>query len=243
MPKPKARKKQPAALPSAALPETHLIEVGARYSGARLVEHAHTVIAKLDSYPFARFGFDTAWTAAVGALIAQIESSVESKAELAADVAPTAEALHVAVKAAKEWRRDAGTTLQVTPTLRARAPSIGTGSSIPKLVASIRKLLPLIAHRDAASGGGGTEMKRQGERLITDLERAQAAHRKAIGKLSPEVRALDKAEGVLYEELRRLARAARRVAPSEAALFAVLPHVITTMPGRRRKADKPPNPA
>jgi hypothetical protein len=58
-----------------------------------------------------------------------------------------------------------------------------------------------------------------------------------VGKLSPKVRAVNETEGVLYEELRRLARAARRVCPDEAHLFSVSAHVRTRLRSRDHGAS------
>jgi hypothetical protein len=241
---PKAKPKRAARtspLPSASLPALHLVEVGARYSASKLVSHAHAVLAKLSSYGFASFGFSDAWAAAVLALVTEVEAGAERKGELSGGVVPTADALHEAIRAAKEWRRDAVTVVEVTPSLRGRAAAAGTGSSVAKLCASIRKLLPLVAHPDAKPNGGGAEMKRAGQAAIDAVASAQAAHKKALGVLSPEVRALNQTKGLLYEELRRLARAARRVAPADAASFALRSHVVTPTPGRRRKTVTTPS--
>jgi hypothetical protein len=125
-----------------------------------------------------------------------------------------------------------------------RVKTGGTGTSVAKLSASIRKLLPLVAHPDARPSGGGAEMKRAGQAAIDALARAQAAQKKAVGVLSPEVRALNQSKGLLYEELRRLARPARRVAPADAASFAVRAHVVAPTRGRGRKSPaKPTTPA
>ena len=232
------------ALPSSSLTALHLVTVGARYSAAKLVEHAHAVLPKLDKYDFARFGFDAKWAAGIDALIAKIESAAQSRQAAADDALPTGDALHAAIAEAKEWRRDATTVLSVTPSLASNALGLGTGSSVAKLVTSMRKLLPHVAKPAAAAHGGGEGMRKRGQKAIDALERAQASHTKALGKVSPAVRTLSADKGALYEELRRFARVARRVAPADAHLFALQEHLATRMPSRGRKTKAPaPAPA
>lgn len=240
--KSKAEKTTSATLPSASLPRPHLVEVGARYRGQALIDHAHAVTPKLHAHPrFATFGFDGAWTSAIEALITQIETAALAKQSIREDAAPTSESLKAAIDAAKEWRRDAATIVSIVPKLAAKAPSLSTGSSVDGLVKSIEKVLPLVGHKDAAKVGGGPGKKKEGEALLAILKKTQAAHRAVVGKLSPEVRATNEKQGILYEELRRLGRAARRVCPEESHLFTVSTHARARMPSRARA--KPAAPA
>ena len=219
------------ALVSSREPAAHLIQVGARVSGRKLIDLFHALRPKLDAHPrFASFGFDAAWADAVESLCAEIEASTEHKSSLHDDALPTAGALHDAIDAAKEWRRDAAAILSVAPKLASKVPALHTGTSVDALAASIRKLLPLVSASSAAPFGGGAAMKASGTAALAALTNAQAAHKKASGAISPAVRETSRLEGILYEELRRLARIARRVCPTERALFVVTKHVRVKHP-------------
>ena len=229
-------------LPSFALPETDRIDVGTRFSLDRLVEFAHTALSRIDRYTFARFGFDDAWVQAMNTLLGDL-STLPASAEKARDADPSGEALEDVVAAAKAWRRDAMTIVAITPLLRDRVKRFATGTSVPKLVFAIRALLPLVAHPYAAACGGGQAMKGRGVATLVALKDARNLQRAALGRMTPEMRELCAMKGLLYEELRRLAKTAQLVAPIDANLFSVASsmraHHRLTVPAR---ASQPAGP-
>lgn len=219
---------KPAAknvLPSAALAEADRVDVGSRYAVAKLTGLATTILGEMATFAFERFGFGAPWHQAMGALIAQVEHTAESKQVAKDSALPTGEALDKLLGDAKTWRRDAQTTIGITPGLAGLGPNAGTGTSIAKLSASIRKLLPIVGDPRATDFGGGPAAKAAGAALLIGLTSAVAAHKAALAKLSPEVRALNAQKGLLYEELKRVSRAARNVAKGAASKFAVSTHL------------------
>ena len=224
-PKKAAAKSAKTALPSASLPEADRVDVGSRYAVTKLTDLAKDVLPRVHRAPFARFGFDARWVSAIEALVAEIDVASARTQDARDGSLPTGEALDAAVAATKAWRRDAMTVVSITASLRAKATHIAAGSSIAKLVQSVKTLLPLVGQASAVSSGGGPAMKAAGALLLTKLAGARDAHKAGLGKLTPEVRALNAAKGILYEELRRVATAARAVVPAEAHLFAVSAHV------------------
>ena len=171
----------------------------------------------------------------VDALASRIESASAHKSELAGDAVPTAAALNDVIARCKDWRRSAATRVAISPKLAARAPKIQTGSSPGALEKSIRALLPLVASADAAAPGGAA-LKAQGQKLLAELGAQLKKHKDATGKLSPAIRDRNAEEGVFYEELKRLSRAARDVIPEEAHLFAPSSHARTRSPSRIKKS-------
>jgi hypothetical protein len=247
-PKPKAAKKVVATaasttsiLVSNSLSLADLIDVGSRYPVARLVDLAKTFLARLGEFDFARFGLDATWAAAMNDLLGEIKASVESKATAQDGLLPTGEALDALVDKAKTWRKDALTIVKITPGLE-HPTHVSTAGSIPKLIASMRALLPLVAHAKAATSGGGDAKKLAGAKLIADVGTAGDAHKKALVALSPELRALNREKGVLYKELKRMSDVARNVAGPAAHSFSVATHLRAHHGGRTKPVDPPPAP-
>jgi hypothetical protein len=164
------------------------------------------------------------------ALASEIESSAEHKSAVAGDALPTSTALNDAIAKCKEWRRSAATRVAISPKLVARLPKIQTGSSPKGLETSMRALLPLVGSSDSAVPGGAA-FKAQGQKLLNELGAQLKKHKAAVGKLSSAVRDHNATEGVFYEELKRLSRAARDIIPEEAHLFS-LKHARTRTSSR-----------
>ena len=229
-----------SVLLSAALPRAYLTEVGGRWNGGELIALWHSIKPKTAAHraDFDALGFTPKWESEMDAVAAQIESATEHKSELAGDAVPTASALNDVIARCKDWRRAAATRVAISPKLAPRAPKIQTGSSPGGLEKSIRALLPLVASADAAAPGGAA-LKAQGQKLLVELAAQLKKHKDATGKLSPAIRERNAHEGVFYEELKRLSRAARDVVPEEAHLFAPTSHARTRAPSRIKtsKAD------
>jgi len=224
-----AKKKQ-SILSSAQKPQKELAAIGARFNGDLLIAHAENVFPKITE-AFHKFGFGPEWTGAMHVLIDEIRAGSEKTVALDADALPTHHDLLSAMDRAKEWRRDAMT---VAALVLRRVPA-ATGSSVSGLVRSMKKLIPIAGAASAARSGGGPAMKKDGQKLISELQKAEKAHAGAAAKLSPELRAQNAREGILYEELRRVALVARRVVPAEASLFSVKRHVHAHMQSRVKK--------
>ena len=220
-----------------AMPRAYLVEVGGRWNGHELVSLWQAVRSKVEAHhaQFEALGFTTAWASQMDALVGEIESAAEHKSAAVGDALPTSAALNDAIAKCKEWRRAAATRVAISPKLAARAPKIQTGSSPGALEKSIRSLLPLVASSDSAVPGGAA-FKTQGQKLLADLGAQLKKHKAAVGKVSPAVRDHNEKEGVFYEELKRLSRAARDVIPEEAHLFAPSNHARTRMRSRDRGA-------
>ncbi|HEY1958644.1 MAG TPA: hypothetical protein VGH28_23665 [Polyangiaceae bacterium] len=226
-----------ALLLSSAMPSAHLVATGGRFNGGELIALWHAVKPKMAAHraDFESLGFTSSWASAMDALGARIESTSAHKSELAADAFPTGAALNDVIARCKDWRRSAATRVSISPKLAARAPKIQTGSSPVALDKTIRALLPLVASRDLAAPGGAA-MKTQGQKLLGELAAQVKKHKDATGKVSPAVRDRNADEGVFYEELKRLARAARGVVPAEAHLFAPSQQLGTRLPSRAKKS-------
>ncbi|MFI5303119.1 MAG: hypothetical protein ACHREM_33935, partial [Polyangiales bacterium] len=208
----------------------------------KLIDFSTAVLANVGAHAgFATFGFDHAWVAAmqkqVGALVAQAKSVEAAHG----DTLPGAEAVANAIADAKEWRRNAATSVMLTPGLaHAFTPS---GSSVPGLMRSISSLLPLIGDARATAFGGGPAVKKSGEARLSALEAARAQHLAEIAKLTPAMKDLQASKGAIYEALNRLARAARTVLPGEAKAFATSTHVGARKARAPKAAPKPVIPA
>jgi hypothetical protein len=212
-------------LPSSSLAATDRIDVGSRFATEPLVSHARAVLEKLPSYPFAAYGFDAAWTRAFESLLDAIDSQLAQLDASHEAALPTGAALDGAVEAAKNWRREALAVVAILPGANPHALPKTSGSSAAGLAASLKKLVPRVSAARVTPHGDGRAMSRRGRELLTALDRARVAHRKSLARLSPEAKALHAAKGTLYEELKRIARVARHIAPSEGALCAVGSHV------------------
>jgi hypothetical protein len=149
--------------------------------------------------------------------------------------------LDAVVEKAKAWRRDALTVIKMTPGIDHPA-HIATGSSIPLLAKSMRAIVPFVAHAKAAASGGGAAMKLAGAKLIADVATAGDAHKKALVALSPELRALNREKGVLYNELKRMAVAARNLAGPAAHGFALATHLRAHHGRKAKPIVQPPAP-
>ncbi len=230
----KASKK--SLLLSNVIPLVDRVVTGARFNGAELIAHWNSVRPKVDAHRagFDDLGFTTTWENEMDALASAIESAAEHKDALADDALPTGEALNDVIAQAKAWRRTATARVRLSPTLAARAPNVSTGSSPVALAQSIGKLLPLVAH--AAAVPNGAPVKAEGAKLLKSLVVETKKHKAAAGKISPAVRGRNAEQGTFYEELKRVARAARVVAPEEAELFAPSHHVHVRSRSRDRKA-------
>jgi hypothetical protein len=224
-------------LPSAKLDATHLIDVGGRYNASALTTLATSSLAKMTS-AFAAFGFNDPWKEKVVSLVDVINAQVDVVQAGKDDALPGARALDASIAAAKAWRRTAHTVLSVTPGMMSELPA-QTGSSIAKLGASLKSVAGSVSAADATPYGGGPKFGAEGKALAKDLDAKWRTHRAEIAKLSPEQKTLHAAKGILYEELKRLARAARSVTPADAHAFAPSMHVRS----HRHRADKaPPTP-
>jgi len=215
------------------MPRAYLVEVGGRWNGHELVSLWQAIRPKVEAHhaQFEALGFTTAWASQMDALVGQIESAAEHKSAAVGDALPTSAALNDAIAKCKEWRRAAATRVAISPKLATRAPKIQTGSSPGGLEKSIRALLPLVSSNDSAVPGG-VAFKAQGQKLLAELGAQLKKHKTAVGKVSPAVRDHNEKEGVFYEELKRLSRAARDVIPEEAHLFAPSSHARARMRSR-----------
>lgn len=231
---PKTKK---SLLLSAALPQKDLVLVGGRWNGTRLVAHWSELKPKLEAHraAFDALGFTPAWESQLDALCDEIVSLVDDRQKLTEDAFPTADALNDVVARAKDFRRLAATMIGVSPKLAGRMPSIAAGGSVDGLAKSIRKMLPLLSHKDLAAPGGAAK-KKEGGALLGELVKQLSAHKKAAGKIAGGVRAVNEKEGILYEELKRLSRGARLVAPELSALFSLAKHVRRRLPTRDSKS-------
>jgi len=237
-----AKSRSTVALHSLKLDRTHLADVGARCPTEALLKLLHTVLPKRAAHAdFATYGFDAAWASAVTALGAELEAAAAAVGSAKSDTLPSGLALDQAIATAKDFRRRAATTVSLTTELAKRHGLIATGASTARLIRSLQALLPDVGSAYAVPHGGGAAMVKEGTAIVATLEKAQAAHQTALGKLSVPIRALQEKKGVLYEELRRLARAARAVVPAEAGLFAVSGHVRATR--HRKKTGTAQTPA
>lgn len=243
--KPKPTHAKP--LPSASLPKPTLTEVGTRFSTTALTKLANVVLAKVAKQPaFAPYGFGAPWISAMRAQLDAL-STAHADVRVARDaVVPTSQAFNEAMHAAKEYRRRAATVVSLTPGISHRF--IATGSSTKKLVASIEDLLPRVASAATVPHGGGPALAKEGKDVLAALDAALGKHVSAAGEISPELRALSAMKGIVYEELQRLARAARFVVPKEASLYAPSMHLRTPTKSRKKKttakpADALPKPA
>lgn len=234
--------KSSRTLPSATLPKTALAEVGARYATAALVKHANVVLAKMGKQAaFATYGFDGQWRSALEAQVATVLGAEADVRGARAAVLPTSKPLLDAIAAAKDWRRRASTVLALTPGAAHRYTA--TGSTPKRLIAALLDLVPRVADKATVAHGGGASLSNEGKALATQLAKASDGHVAAASEVSPELRALNVEKGILYEELGRLARAARLVAPKEAALYAPSAHLRARMKSRDKKKKAPATPA
>jgi hypothetical protein len=222
----KGKKVERSGLPAEALPAAELIQVGARFRADKLIAFAHAALAKRDAYAgFARFGFDEAWASRLKAQLARVEAAPGAlEPSRAAQLSSGERVLH-ATAAAKDWRRTAATVVSIVPAYAGRFPALQTGHSVPELIKSVRRLIPLVAAKAATGAGGGAALAQQGRTVLRELETAQAGHKTEAGKLSPELRDAQLHKGILYTELKRLGRAARAVCPADAHLFAGVGHI------------------
>lgn len=231
----KAATPKGAAKPPSATQRAHLIEVGARHSTDKLLTFAATVLAQVGAHAgFATFGFDAAWVARTQAQIDAIDAAATALSDARSATLPGATALTDAIAAAKQWRRDAATSVMLAAIPHHFTP---TGSSVPGLMRSVTDLLALIGDASATPFGGGPKKKSEGTALLAALKKARAAHVTELAKLSPAQADLQAQKGALYESLNRLARAARNVMPGQASAFATSTHLAT---GRHHKAPAAP---
>ncbi|MFI5302851.1 MAG: hypothetical protein ACHREM_32580, partial [Polyangiales bacterium] len=84
------------------------------------------------------------------------------------------------------------------------------------------------------------ELAKQASAIVKALQSAMATHQSQVGAVAHEARPARRLGGIYYEELRRLARAARTVSPDEAASFAPSMHLQTRHASRRGGANAPP---
>ena len=124
----------------------------------------------------------------------------------------------------------------------ARAPNARGGvdrGSAARLLVSVRALLNLVGQPAAQARGGGVALRAAGAQIAGALESARNGHRTSLAALSPELREVCLLKGVLYEELKALARVAREVAPAEASLFAPSMHLRS--PHHEAEEPEPPS--
>ena len=230
------------ALPSAAQDPKHLIEIGARATSERLLEFTAAIVAKVKGAPqFAAFGLDAAWCSAIDAQIEIVRAAGKAVDDAKESDLPDAEALHEAIVAAKAWRRRAAAIVSITPAIAHDLPAQQTGVSPAKLSASLRALLPLAGHHQATVSGGGPALRKEGEAILAALTVARDAHLHGVGSLSPKLRAAQKEKGILVDELKRAARAARVASPTDASLFSLSHLRAQAKPSKG--AAKPTSPA
>ncbi|MBS2031008.1 MAG: hypothetical protein JST54_24110 [Deltaproteobacteria bacterium] len=219
-------------LPSGKLPQTNLIESGAKHATQLLIEFAQGVLPKTEQSGFERFGITAAWRQSMEALIAEIEADGATRTDLDDGNLSTGSDLDDVVTRAKDWRRTALTVVSVMPSAKGKRITVPSGSSPKALSDGITRLLRVVGDKAAAEFGGGSAFATQGKALAKELATSQKAHKQAAGKLSPVLRHTNLLKGVLYMELKRAAKVARNVVPSEAHLFAVSMHARA---GKRRK--------
>jgi hypothetical protein len=228
-------------LPSQVYTVLDLVDAGSRFSVKGLQDHWSTVTAQIDA-AFKVYGFNAEWLDAMGRLDVDISDAAERRASADEDLLPTGTALDDAVAQAKAWRKHARTVVAVTPGLT-RTGHTPTGSSVAQLKASLKQLLPQVGRAATIRFGGGAAERARGQALITKLDKAAAAHRAALAKLRPEIRTLNLLKGLLYEELKRLATAARNVlSPAGAHAFAVTTHVRSHRRHRTQGGQAAPPP-
>src|SRR5438309_4521657 len=126
------------ALPAAVIPNDRLVEVGSRYFVDRLANFATETLTRMASYPFGDAGFDAAWRTAFKGTLADLKSAVAELETEREDALPSGLDAEDALVQAKEWRRRASAAVRSSPVLADKAPDVHTGSSIPRLVASIQ---------------------------------------------------------------------------------------------------------
>jgi hypothetical protein len=220
------------ALRSAGLPQKDLVDIGARYNLSSLTQHATTVLSKVEaqnadasaSVHFADYGFGAAWTQAVEALVADIDTSADAQSEIASNALPTAAALATAFSAAKELRRQGITAIAADPTRTSPMGSLGTGASVPSTRRELAKVASAIPATAVTPSGAGKEFRVKAQAAVKALDAAEKAHKAALAKLSPAATRVHAQKGILQQELKSAARVARTVTPSDASLYAVEAH-------------------
>lgn len=225
---PRATKKQ--------LSEADLVEIGTRFSAESLTEHWATVRPKIKAAAarFAKFKFDADRLKAIDGLAADLVGVQKDKSKKGAERISTGTALGKALARAKSWRRDAHTYLA-----NARQPASDASASTPRrLVAAIDRLLPLLDSDAVKAEGGDADFVSEGAAARDGLHAAIDAHAGALGALSPDARAVHAKKGELYDLLKKAARVARNVVPSEAHLFS-LSRLHAATPSRAKKAAPP----
>lgn len=213
-----------AWFPTAKAPFLELVDVGSRYSEEALRELAGKLLAKWPSHDFASVLLDATWKANLEQLVLDTQAKAKQLQSSKDAALPTGVLLDQKAGDAKAWRRWGRTVCAIHPDVAGKLSHAGTGSSVRKLAKSIRDLLPLV-ERVAGNTAVGAQKVAQGRQLLDDLAAAVKAHGEALGALSPDERMLNAQKGVIYEELKRLSRAARYVCPSEASLFALRTHL------------------
>jgi hypothetical protein len=238
----KSTRKTATSLRAAALPKRELIDVGARFNLNSLTNHASNVLAKVAaqnadeeaSEHFSDYGLDAGWASAIEGLIASIDDAGAAANAVATDALPTGEALDSALAAAKELRRQAVTVIAADPTRSTAMGALGSGSSVPSTRKGLAKVAALVPLAAVTPVGTGKDLRARAQAAINALDVADKAHRTAIGKLSPAAAKMHATKGVLYKELKSVARVARTVTPSNAHLFSLVTHMRVHHRSRKR---------
>ena len=215
------------ALPSATLPTADLIDAGSRFNLERLLTHAESVLGKIDHPGFASYGFDGVWRTGMEHQITKTRACAAEVEAGRENAMPSGEHLDAVVGRAKSWRRVASAAVSIIPGAMHLGHGPGTGTSVPALITSIGRLTTPVKKAPRTPEGTGIETSLKGTALIAELKDAQKAHKLALKKLPPVERALHEAKGLLYEELKRVARIARTEVPTESKDFAPTTHLLS----------------
>ena len=146
----------------------------------------------------------------MAALGADVQPASEQAGDAKSEMTPSGLALDQAIAAAKDYRRRATTTISLTHELHQRHGLRMTGASPDRLIRALEAILPDIGSSYAVPHGGGAAMVKEGKAILAALGKVHDAHQATLGKLSMPIRLLHEKKGLLYEELRRLARSRPR---------------------------------
>jgi hypothetical protein len=226
--------------------QEHLAEVGAMYGADHVIDGAHTQLtyAAQDEAALAPWGFDAAWRADLAAAVDALIQQRSNRALVDSAARPSGNQAHDSYAALEGWFEHAHTAVELgDPAKHQAAPHRPPHwQRVANIAGAAQTLLDYLkGAAEVGFPGGKAALVQQGQAALEAFRAARTSHQGALAKVSPEVTALHAREGLAIEELKRLAKAARKAVRDRADAYAV--SSLRQADRRPRKGDAKPDPA
>jgi hypothetical protein len=208
--------------------DDELAEEGARYPAGRLADGARTRLGYFDADQavFAKGYFDAGWRALMLTAIADLDAQKGSRDTAGSSARPSGEKADASHHALESWVGSYQSAVKLAaPSLQAEAPRPPHNWKRATAIAGAAEGLVQFAekHPELTTVDGAAPLAPAGRAALEALREQRKVHAVDLGQVSPQVKALHVAEGLVAMELERLSVAAHELLPARAALYAVAP--------------------